>query len=239
VNRSFRQPWLALMTVVFVAVVVAACGQVTPGEESQAPAGVRAAPPSRSWLTQAEVCADPNNCEPTGAHGKHAGYVCTVCHKVGGRLAFDPAGPAYRAGQPAPSFDAAPGVKTCSNVGCHSVPAGTFSYYFPDGEGNPALNTVPYGGGASQTTPGWYATGTSCNACHANPADTPSGGKYVWHSGYHANQGPTGAANQCQFCHPDATGSNGVGTAITNPALHGNGVVDVQARFGTSCFGCH
>jgi cytochrome c len=45
--------------------------------------------------------------------------------------------------------------------------------------------------------------------------------------------------NQCQFCHPDATGTNGQGTAITNPALHGNGVYNVQASFTSACFGCH
>jgi nitrate reductase cytochrome c-type subunit len=130
-----------------------------------------------------------------------------------------------------PTFDAT--SKTCSNVSCHGVKAGTFSYYFPDGEGEPQLNTVPYGG-SSRQTPSWTATGTLCTACHANPP-----ANYTWHSGFHGGQGPAGAVNQCQFCHTDATGANGQGTAITNTALHANGVANVQATFKTSCFGCH
>ena len=35
--------------------------------------------------------------------------------------------------------------------------------------------------------------------------------------------------NQCQFCHPDATGSGGVGTGITNQRFTANGVYNVQA----------
>jgi predicted CxxxxCH...CXXCH cytochrome family protein len=131
----------------------------------------------------------------------------------------------------APSYDTT--GKTCSNVSCHSVKAGSFSYYFPDGEGDPQLTTVNYGGGARQT-PAWTATGAGCTACHANP---PVNG--VWHSGVHGGQGPSGALNQCQFCHTDAAGSNAQGTVITNPALHANGVVNVQATFKSSCFGCH
>ena len=32
---------------------------------------------------------------------------------------------------------------------------------------------------------------------------------------------------------------NAAGTAITNPALHVNGIVEVQAAFQSSCFNCH
>jgi predicted CxxxxCH...CXXCH cytochrome family protein len=129
-----------------------------------------------------------------------------------------------------PVFDAA--GKTCSNVACHSVKPGSFSYYFPDGEGEPQLNTINYGG--AWQTPAWSANGALCTACHANP--TFNG---VWHSGFHGNQNHSGDLNQCQFCHPDATGANAQGTAITNPALHRNDVVNVQATFKSSCFGCH
>jgi hypothetical protein len=189
-------------------------------------------------LTQDEVCLDGDPlCTPTGAHGKHGAYACSVCHKYAGTLSFDKNGPAYGTGIPAPTFDAT--AQTCSNVACHTVPPGSFSYYFPGGDGEPVLNTVSYGGGAPRPTPGWYTTGASCAACHDNPPRNGSTGSNVWHSGYHANQGPTGAANQCQFCHPDATGSGGVGTAITNSALHANGVANVQATFRSSCFGCH
>lgn len=190
-------------------------------------------------LTADNYCPDADvSCAPSGAHAKHGAYACAVCHKVAGKLAFDKAGPAYSTTGPAPTFD--PAAKTCSNVACHSVPPGTFSYYFPDGDGTPVLNTVTYGGGAPRPTPSWYATGAiACAACHDNPPKYGSSGSNVWHSGYHGGQGPTGTYNQCQFCHPDATGSNGAGTAITNASLHANGVANVQARFTSACFGCH
>jgi predicted CxxxxCH...CXXCH cytochrome family protein len=170
---------------------------------------------------------------------------CTPCHK-GGAASHIMALPikdhtANVSVLVDPQYGSAPGIapsydstgKTCSNVSCHSVKAGSFSYYFPDGEGDPQLTTVNYGGDSRQT-PAWSATGATCTACHANP---PVNG--VWHSGVHGGQGPSGAPNQCQFCHTDATGANAQGTAITNPALHANGVVNVQATFKSSCFGCH
>jgi hypothetical protein len=219
--------------------VLVGCGQATvdPAQEQARAPGVQMS------IAQIDVdpCANPTDpaCTPTGAHAKHTS-VCSVCHFVAGRLAFDPNGPAYASwtpGQPRPAFNAT--TKTCSNVACHGVPAGTFSYYFPGGDGEPVLNTVNYGGPATQVTPAWNSTGTTCSGCHPNPPRNGSDGSNVWHSGYHGGQGPTGAYNQCQFCHPDATGSNGAGTAITNPTLHGNGTANVQARFTSACFGCH
>lgn len=197
-------------------------------------------------LTQDEVCLDGDPaCTPTGAHGGpgtsppgHYSFSCSVCHKVGGRLVFDKNGPAYSAGNPAPTFDAV--AKTCSNIACHGVPAGTFSYYFPGGDGEPELKTVNVIGNQAGTTPSWYSTeAAACGACHGNP---PRNGTeiYTWHSGFHGGQGPTGANNQCQLCHPDASSpGTGIGTTITNPSLHGNGVFNVQATFKSSCFGCH
>lgn len=185
-------------------------------------------------------------CNPGGAHKKHSSYNCSSCHMMHGPTRFDPNGPAVI--QPTatnpnplkPAFEASD--NTCSNIACHAVPTGTFSYYFPGGDGESYLTTVTYGSAATgATSPSWYALpGTgACNACHGNPPKNGSNGSNVWHSGYHANQGPTGAANQCQFCHPDAVSTNGQATAITNPALHSNGVVNVQVRFKSSCFGCH
>jgi hypothetical protein len=219
--------------------LVVGCGQATvePTQEEARVPGVQMSISQES----VDPCADPvgPTCTPTGAHAKHTA-TCSVCHFVAGRLAFDPAGPAYTgwiAGQPRPAFNAT--AKTCSNVACHGVPAGTFSYYFQGGDGEAELRTVNYGGTGTQVTPGWYTTGATCTGCHPNPPRNGSDGSNVWHSGYHGGQGPTGAYNQCQFCHPDATGSNGVGTAITNPTLHGNGTVNVQATFRSQCFGCH
>ena len=177
-------------------------------------------------------------CSPVAAHPKHAAASCATCHLCrgagpdeSGGVAFDPAGLAVAPGQPVPAFDKS--SKSCANAACHGVPAGTFSYYFPGGDGEPELRTFGYGS-APRPTPSWLTTGLRCDGCHGNPPRNA-----VWHSGYHAGQGPTGAANQCQFCHPDATGSSGAGTAITNAALHGNRSVEVAARFRSSCFSCH
>jgi CxxxxCH...CXXCH motif protein len=199
-----------------------------------------------SLLTPTEVLPTGGLSTPTGAHGggtdtaKHSVFACTVCHYVGGVLQFDPAGPAVNSSYPAPVFDAT--AKSCSNVACHTVAPGTFSYYFSvDGNGDPVLYTVNYGGGAPRPTPSWYATGAvACTACHDDPPLNGSTGSNAWHSGYHANQGPTGPDNQCQFCHPDASSpNNGIGDTITNPTLHDNGVVNVQAKFTNICFNCH
>jgi hypothetical protein len=176
------------------------------------------------------------DCNPGGAHRKHSSYNCTSCHMMHGNQRFDPLGPAVsqptasNPTPPKPGFN--PIDKSCSNIACHSVPAGTFNYYFPGGDGELALNTVSYGGTAAAATPSWYANGAGCGSCHGNP---PS--NYVWHSGRHATN--ISGANECQFCHPDATGSGGIGTTITNTTLHKNGTVEVQARFTSKCFGCH
>ena len=191
-------------------------------------------------LDTSEVCLDGDPaCTPTGAHGKHGGFDCKVCHKVGGRLTFDKTGPAYKAGNPAPTFNAT--TKTCSNVACHTVLPGTFSFYSVDGSGELVLVSVNYGSVIPKPTPSWYATGaTGCTACHDDPPRNGSDGSNVWHSGVHGNQGPTGARNQCQFCHTDASSpGNGIGDTITNAALHANGTVNVQATFTSACFTCH
>jgi len=197
-------------------------------------------------LTATEVCVDGDpSCTPTGAHGGpgtspagHYAFACTTCHKVGGRLSFDKNGKAYGTGS-TPTFDAT--AKTCSNIACHSVQSGTFSYYFSeDGNGNPVLYTVNVYGNTGGTTPYWYTTAISCTACHPDPPRNGTDGSNAWHSGNHGNQGPTGALNQCQLCHPDASSpGNGIGDTITNPTLHANGVYDVVGKFTSSCFYCH
>jgi predicted CxxxxCH...CXXCH cytochrome family protein len=218
----------------FMAAIGAGCGE---GENQATFRQMRSAP---SALTADEVCFDGDpGCLPTGAHKAHGAYACSVCHKVAGRLVFDSTGPAYGAGLPRPVFDAV--AKTCSNVACHTVAAGSFSYYFPGGDGEYVLNTVTYGGGPPRPTPSWYATGAiTCTACHDDPPRNGSSGGNAWHSGNHGNQAQTGPDNQCQLCHPDATSpGNGIGDTITNPTLHGNGVADVQASFRQQCMGCH
>lgn len=215
-------------------------------QEAGQPAEVAAS--SGAALTQEQVLPTGGACAPTGAHGKHVVTSCKTCHVCGGVLQFDPAGPAVAAGQPAPAFDAV--TKTCSNVACHSVPAGTYTYSVYDWSTETAVPmTVPYGGGAAQTTPSWYATGgSSCAACHPLPASP-----YNWHGGYH---GGSSATNSCQLCHQDAVGftsTAGVvsGAAIVQtstcgpqrnqpcPPFHGNGIVDVTPQWASACIGCH
>lgn len=175
----------------------------------------------------------------TGAHAKHATFDCQVCHYVGGVLCFDSNGPAVSPGNLLPSFDTT--AKTCSNIACHGMYSGTFSYYFPGGDGEPELKTVSYAGSGG-STPSWYTTGLGCTACHGNPPPAYPG----WH-GWHANRILAGY-NDCQLCHnvPNtypyvsiASGTGGVGTTINTPSQHGNGTVTVYARFTNRCFGCH
>lgn len=222
-SMSVRSGLLIALTA--AALAAGACGSGRPGAADE--------PAPRAAPATAVV-----PCSPVAAHPRHGSTSCATCHlcrgageeSMGG-VVFDPVGAAVAAGQPPPAFSTA--TKSCTSVACHGVAAGTFAYYFPGGDGEPELITFAYGGGP-QATPSWQTTGLGCGGCHGNPPRNAT-----WHGGYHAGQGPTGAANQCQFCHPDATGSNGVGTAITNAALHGNRVVDVVARWRSTCFGCH
>lgn len=220
----------ARVTPLFAALSVCSCGQGAGQKEAVLDR-------NQAALTQDEVLPTGAACSPTGAHGKHAVYDCKVCHVCGGVLAFDPQGPAVAPGMALPAFDAT--AKTCSSVACHGMYSGTFSFYFQGGDGEPELQTVTYQGNGGNTPP-WYSTGAGCAACHGNPpANNPGFGAYTWHSGAHGNQSRTGPLNQCQLCHPDASGSGGLGTTITDPAQHANGSVNVAGRFTSACFGCH
>jgi hypothetical protein len=176
---------------------------------------------------------------PSGAHPKHAAYACTACHTVGGSPCFDPSGPAVAAGNPAPAFDTS--AKTCSSVACHGAYSGTYTYARWDwGLEDYEWITVAYagsGGGAAS----WFSPPgtTTCASCHGNPPVNTG----HWHAPSHGAS--LAAARKCETCHPDAVssvvGGTTVGVAInaTNAALHANGVVNVQAKFSSKCFGCH
>ncbi len=176
-----------------------------------------------------------------GAHAKHSAYPCQSCHvwHLGPSNWFEKGGLAYikpsdsNPSPPLPTFDAV--TQTCLNVACHSVPEGTYSYI--------ALDDVEYFanyGRPSRPTPSWYAEGiAACTACHDNPPRNGSDGSNAWHSGWHANVGAADYRNQCQLCHPDATGTNGKGETITNPSLHRNGKVEVQKTWTAGCRPCH
>jgi len=231
-NRWFGARQQSLLLAALVAVVGSGCGQEAPAPEN----GLTS---RSSALTQDHVIPTGEVCAPTGAHGKHATFSCATCHVCGGVLQFDPNGPAVGAGQPPPSFNAT--TKTCSNVACHSVPSGTFTYTVWDwGSESLVEVNVPYGGSGGSGTPSWYVTGgAGCIGCHGNPPQN-----YTWH-GYH------GGGNDCQLCHLDAIGVNGVATGLNTAtncgpagnqscaAFHANGALDVTPKWKSSCFGCH
>jgi hypothetical protein len=215
-------------------------------------------------MTQGEVFSSCSATDATGAHFKHSGFDCKVCHMVGGVMCFDPAGPATSpTATIPPSFDAT--AKTCSNIKCHGVSAGTFSYYFPgnetdaDGYPIPELVTVNVYGNPGGNTPSWYTTGIGCTGCHNNPPANGTSGSNAWHSGFHANNQNVGAINPnaCELCHNDPTKPYGTWVPIAfsqvgadgkyhgyqiNPAAaaqHANGTYTVLGKFVSQCFGCH
>jgi predicted CxxxxCH...CXXCH cytochrome family protein len=175
---------------------------------------------------------------PTGAHPKHHAYECTVCHQIPGEPCFNPTGPAASPGK-TPSFDAT--TKTCSNIACHGAYSGTFTYTRWDyGIDDIEIVTVPYASSGG-TAASWYTTGSTstCTSCHGNPPAAVNS----WHSPTHAIFMATG--RKCEICHADATSAvvagKTIGVAIpaAYAALHGNGIVTVQAKFSSQCFGCH
>jgi hypothetical protein len=244
--------WFALPGIACAALLFQACGPQTSVDEEAA----AAAPPAA--ITADRVIPTGQACTPTGKHQEHRNYACAACHMCAGTVSFDPA-----IAGPTAAFDAT--TKNCSSIGCHAVPAGTFTYSYWDwGSDSLAWNTVPYGGTAGGGTANWYAAAGgagSCDACHGY-APTYNGVAYTWHSGAHGLGVFNG--NACQLCHPDAQGayvwggppsyvntSAGLITScapgaycaapgtITNASLHGNGVVDVNPGWRSTCNGCH
>lgn len=196
-------------------VAIAVCSGCV-AQEGSAPSDVTASGAGAATFAPAAECS------PTGAHAKHGAISCATCHFCAGTVSFDPAGGAVAAGQPAPSFDAV--AKTCASIACHGMYSGTFGYWFQGGDGNAEYRTVTYQGLSGGGTPSWYDANVGCAACHGVPPQN-----FSWHTGH-------GGGTACSLCHPDV---NATGTAITNPALHGNGVPDVVGQFKPSCFGCH
>lgn len=181
--------------------------------------------------------------DPHALHMTTGGAQCTDCHVGGALHAFGPI--AYAPGQPAPSFDLV--TRTCSNVACHMVPAGVYTFTTYDwglDDGTLVYNQVTYGG-VPVTTPPWEsATTGGCIACHGSPPSPSSGS---WHSGRH---GFAGSMNECSLCHRDVVRVDGVlalssatncGPSRTEScaALHRNGTVDVMPTWKSTCFYCH
>jgi len=195
-------------------------------------ANLTGAPPKATWGQG----GDPLR---VGSHTKHvtAGAIagafdCAVCHlkpanalspgHVDGSTATVTWGGISASSGANPGWDRTTG--TCASTYCHGGYASTYTYTRWD-YGCDCLETVtfPYTGGNG--TPNWTGAPMTCASCHGNPPRNAN-----WHSGSH------GGGNSCDLCHPDV---NAAGTAITNPALHLNGVVDVASQWKSSCFNCH
>jgi predicted CxxxxCH...CXXCH cytochrome family protein len=212
------------------------------------------APPVAIWGYAGDPARGGGTLDPIriGAHTKHVRatlatpFDCGVCHlKPTGVLSAghidDPTPVATVAfgglalqvpPGPAPSWSRT--GAGCASTYCHGNYAGTYQYYTYDyGSDSLILNTVSYSGG--KATPGWLDAPMTCGSCHGNPPK----GTGVWHSGAHGYRNTGFDYNACQLCHPDASGANGVGQSITNPALHVNGTVEVTPKFTSRCLGCH
>jgi predicted CxxxxCH...CXXCH cytochrome family protein len=208
--------------------------------------------------TSCHVASYANELDPlvtngSGSAGKHArhvtdyGIACTKCHQdypsrsshANGALdAQDPSVPLvwFDSFNSSGTWtnDTGPGTGGCSSLYCHGAYSGTFTYFFFDAD-----YSASYAGN-SWAIPDWYSPdGLGCDSCHGNPPTIPNSTQhYTWHSGQHANPFVDNG-NECQLCHPDATSTNGIGTAITNTSLHVNGIIDVQPQGTAKCSYCH
>lgn len=174
--------------------------------------------------------------DPHDLHVRRAGAECLDCHSPHDGM-FAPlvsfSDRARLPGGPEPVLNA---DRSCSNVACHMVPAGTFSYWTIGGDGEWAPATVAYGGVPVRTPPWPEATSDGCRACHGSPPSPPAG---PWHSGMHGNVAG-GPLNACTLCHPSVELVNGTPAIRAGAeAMHRNGVADVRGRFTSRCFGCH
>ncbi len=206
----------------------------------------------------ANFCLDSKNNDlcPDILHTKHQAFMndCKACHNLtnsfiaSGTFFKDSSKGAFLAGGPAPVYTpsgnwSSPSTNvaaSCSNIACHNIPAGTFTYYIWDWGIEESVPVEVYYGGMSSAKALWQDNAaTNCNSCHGNP---PKAGN-VWHSGFHGNF--MIGANNCELCHPDAKsnttldGKTILSNYITAPSQHQNGTVNVVAKFISKCFGCH
>jgi hypothetical protein len=165
---------------------------------------------------------------PVRCEGCHAGAVppASPTH-ISGTADVQFQGRATTGGT-APAYAPATG---CSATYCHGNYSGVYQYFvFDFGSGELIPVSVSYEG--ARATPQWTDGPMTCASCHGAPPAATG----VWHTQFHGNGS---AHRECQLCHPDASSVNGVPNAITNPALHVNGIVEVTPRFTSQCFGCH
>jgi predicted CxxxxCH...CXXCH cytochrome family protein len=118
----------------------------------------------------------------------------------------------------APSYDGL--TSSCSATYCHGNYGGVYHYEVWDwGTDEPVPMTWSYSG--KTATPKWGDGPTTCASCHGNP---PLG------NGWHVGHGNQAKYQECQVCHPDASG-NGATATITQPARHANGIIDLRPNW--------
>jgi hypothetical protein len=216
------------------------------GEDNQT-----GAPPAAIWGYAGDPTRGGGTADPVrvGAHTKHVAatmtrpFDCGVCHVKPTSLLspghIDNATPVASlhfsglavASAPVPPPSWSRGDATCASTYCHGNYEGIYTYWAWDWGSESLVEVqVPYAG--KKATPQWTAGAMTCGSCHGNPPVATG----AWHTPYH---GYGVEYRECQLCHPDATSVNGVGQAITNPALHINGTIDVSPRWANKCFGCH
>ncbi|HVI95466.1 MAG TPA: hypothetical protein VM753_15755 [Anaeromyxobacter sp.] len=217
------------------ALLASSCDASRPPRPDERPAGLAA----RAAAT-ASVCA------PTGAHGRHAAeqICCSTCHGCGGAVAFTTIATYPRGTTSAGTYDVTVTPPTCS-VGCHA-PMGSAAH--PVRWSDPAplacvachdVSTFP----AGHTTrfPHSPPTRDDCVACHDMSAHTSGTVRAVCgtcHDIPPRNVYGHGYHTACTWCHFDV--ANAAGTAITNAALHMDGVVEVVDNNTTpECMYCH
>lgn len=207
----------------------------------------------------ANYCYDSKNNDlcPDILHTKHQSFMndCKACHNLtnsfiaSGTFFKDSSKGAFFPGGPNPAFTASGSwnspktnvAASCSNIACHNVPAGIYTYWIYDwGADDYVAVSVNYGGMSSATALWQDNAATNCNSCHRIPPYSAN----VWHSGLHSNNTIIGA-NNCELCHPNAKsniapdGKTILSNYITAPSQHANGTLDVVAKFTSKCFGCH
>jgi hypothetical protein len=207
----------------------------------------------------ANYCLDSDNNDlcPDIMHTKHQNFMndCKACHNLAnsfiasGTFFKDSSKGAFLPGGPNPVFSPSGSWRnprtndaaTCSNIACHYVQPGNFTYYIWDWGIDASVPVTVNYGGMSSAVAKWVDDAVSnCNSCHGNP---PTNNNYIWHSGSHGLT--VVGANNCETCHPDAKsnttpdGRTIISNYITAPSQHANGTVDVVALYSSKCFTCH
>jgi len=149
------------------------------------------------------ACAECHVVPATASAPNHNNGTTEIVFGPRTRTVTRPTATTPAAGTVTPSPTYSTAALSCSATYCH---------------GNYSSPTHP--NGRTTASPAWTATGgLSCTACHAVPTDSCHPPRFNHDGG-----------NSCSSCHRD---TNAGGTAITNPALHVNGVVNGK------CTDCH